>query len=166
MTSTNPILQKGHPNYNTSKDPMRNGGAYGFLGKGDNYWTEDDVIELGNGVIEWIKQDNNIWVRYYFLLRDPPVKWDTVRRLCEKFPVFKECVEFARSIQEAKLLSEPYDKTKQKDGYHARWMLARHHKGEWEEKSIVVANDEQKANLENTLNMVDFLQKDKKEPEE
>lgn len=148
----------GHKPY----EGCQKGACFGFLGKGDDYYTDDELHELGKGLIAWIKQDNNIWIKYYFLEKN--MLWGSVQNLMNRSPQFKKCIDIAKSIQESKLLTEPY--YKKTDGYHARWMLARHHKGEWEDKSIVVANEEQKANLENTLNMVDFLQKEKEASEE
>jgi len=147
----------GHPPY----PGCEKGGPFGFLGKPPEKYSQQEISDLGEGVIEWIKQDNNIWVKYYFLLQTPVITWDAVTRLMSQNEGFRACIMQAKSIQEAKLLSEPYDKTKQKDGYHARWMLARHHKGEWEEKNIVVATEEQKTNLDNTMDMIDYLQSKK-----
>lgn len=150
---------KGHPPY----PGCEKGGLFGFLGKGEDYYTDEELSELGKGVIEWIEQDNNIWIKYYFLKKS--MNWQTVMQLMARSPPFRECIARAKCIQESKLLTEPYDKTKQKDGYHARWMLARHHKGEWEEKNIVVATEDQKTNLDNTMDMIDYLQSKKESHE-
>ncbi|RPI84525.1 MAG: hypothetical protein EHM34_03470 [Nitrosopumilales archaeon] len=137
------------------------GALFGFLGKGEDYYTDEELHELGNGVIDWIKQSNNIWLKYYFLEKN--MLWASVQNLMKRSEQFKKCIEIAKNIQEAKLLTEPYYKLT--DGYHARWMLARHHKGEWEEKTIVTADDAQKSNLEGTMNALDYLQSKIDKPE-
>jgi len=152
---------KGHEPY----EGCEKGAAFGFLGKPPDKYSLEEISELGKGVIDWIKQDNNIWIKYYFLLQTPLITWKTVQTLMTNNAEFRACIEQAKLIQESKLLTEPYDKTKQKDGYHARWMLARHHKGEWEEKNIVVATEEQKTNLDNTMDMIDYLQSKKESHE-
>lgn len=121
---------KGHSNYNTSKDPMENGGAFGYLGRGEDYYTDQDLKELGEGLLFWIQQRQNIWLKYYFAPKG--ILWRTVLRLCDRSPMFKEYIEAAKEIQEAKLCTEPY--YRKADGNHARFMLARHHKGEWQDK--------------------------------
>ncbi len=148
---------KGHENYNTSSDPIKNGGAFGYLGRGDDYYSEEILDELGKGLIEWISREENIWCKLYFSLKGIGVR--TVYRLSERSPNFKSCLELAKEIQEGKLCSDPY--FRKTDGNHARFMLARHHKGEWMDQQIVVATDEQKNALDGTLSMVDFLQKQK-----
>lgn len=144
---------KGHPNYNTSPDPNKNGGALGFLGKGDNYYTDEMLEELGKGLVDWIKQKNNIWCNYYFATIG--ISKDTMRRLRERSSLFRQYYEQAKDIQESKLLTEPY--FKRADGYHARWMLARHHKGEWEEKPIIIAQEDEKKLVE-SMDLVTYLQ--------
>jgi hypothetical protein len=140
----------GHPPY----PGCEKGGIFGFLGKGEDYYTDEELSELGSGLISWIKEDNNIWIKYYFLEKN--MIWSSVQNLMNRSPNFKKCIDIAKNIQEAKLLTEPY--YKKTDGYHARWMLARHHKGEWEDKTVVTADDNQKANLEGTMSTLDYLQ--------
>lgn len=155
----NPILQKGHPNYNTSKDPLKNGG---YFGRHDGTYLDEELQALGEGLVEWIQQPKNIFCKGFFAPKG--ILWQTVHKLAARSPMFKEYLDTAKEIQEMKLVSEPYDKDNNKDANHARFILARHHKGEWEEKNIVVADDAQKAKLETTLDMVDYLQS-KKESE-
>lgn len=144
---------KGHPNYNTSKDLRENGG---FFGRHEQTYTDEELHELGRGVVEYMEQEGNIWMKGYFAYKH--ILWTRVNKLEARCPFFHEYLNIARSIQESKLAGEPYDKTKNKDAAHARFILARHHKGEWEDKNIVVANEQQKANLENTMSLVDHLQ--------
>ena len=145
---------KTHENWNTSDDIMKNGG---FFGRHEDTYSDELLHELGHGVIDWIKREGNIFLKYYFA--DKGIIWTRVNKLEARAPFFKEYLDVARSIQESKLVSEPYDKTKEKDGAHARFILARHHKGDWEDKGIVVADDQQKAKLDATMDFVDFLQK-------
>ncbi len=125
---------KGHPNYNTSKDPNKNGGAFGYLGKGDDYYTDTELKKLGEGLVKWIQERNNIWIKYYFCTQG--ISSDTVKRLSERSQMFKNYLDIAKEIQESKLCTDPY--FKRADGNHARFMLARHHKGEWQDKEVVL----------------------------
>lgn len=124
---------KGHPNYNTSEDPIENGGLFGYLGIGDNYYTDEDLKELGEGLVKWILKKGNIYCKYYFSPQG--ITWQTVHHLGQRSPMFKKYLDIAKEIQEAKLVTEPY--YKKADAGHARYVLARHHKGEWEEKQNI-----------------------------
>ena len=44
---------KGHPNFNTSKDPQKNGGAFGYLGRGEDYYLPGFWVNIawGSGLL-------------------------------------------------------------------------------------------------------------------
>lgn len=159
----NPGSPLGHPNRNLSKDPKCNGGALGYLGKQEDKYSIEELHELGRGLVEWIQQKGNIWCNYYYAVKG--ISKTTIRNLRARFPFFDEYNETAKNIQEAKLLSEPYHK--KADGNHARFMLARHHKGEWEDKAIVV-NESDIKKVQETMDLVNYLQEkaDKESSEE
>ena len=136
---------KGHPNWNTSKDPLENGGCFGHFGRGPDTYQDDELERLGKGVVEWIQQKNNIWMKYYF--QKQGMRWGSVQNLMERSERFKSYIETAKEIQESKLLTEPY--FKKADGNHARFMLARHHKGEWEDKTPETTTAPLQASLDN-----------------
>ncbi len=140
---------KGHKPY----PGCEKGGKFGYLGCPDNYFTDEELETLGKGVVEWIKQDNHIWMKRYFL--DQWITWNTVEKLRARSPMFAAYLEMAKSIQESKLLSEPY--YKDADGNHARFILARHHKGEWEEK-VETATTDQTQDLQKALDLIKYLQ--------
>ena len=117
---------KGHPPY----PGCEKGGRFGYLGRGPNYYTDQDLKELGEGLINWISDKGNIWCKYYFA--NQGILWQTVHYLGDRSPLFKEYLEIAKQIQESKLCTEPF--YRKADGNHARFMLARHHKGEWQDK--------------------------------
>ena len=147
------MSSKGHPNYNTSKDLYANGG---YFGRHEDTYSDETLHELGQGLIEYMNEPSNMWMKGFFARKG--IIWSRVAKLEARAPFFKEYVDMARILQEEKLVSEPYDKTKEKDGAHARFILARHHKGDWEDKGIVVADEAQKAKLDATMDFVDFLQ--------
>lgn len=130
---------KGHPNYNTSKDPKKNGGAFGYLGRGEDYFTDQELKELGEGLLVWIQEKHNIWLKYYFNLHG--IRWETVQRLYNRSDLFRKYMDISKEIQEGKLCTEPYYHLNKADGNHARFMLARHHKGEWQDKVEVESED-------------------------
>ncbi len=144
---------KGHPNYNKSEDPIENGGLFGYLGIGDNYYTDDELKNLGEGLVKWILQKTNIFCKYYFAPKG--IKWPMVHKLGARSAMFKEYLDIAKEIQESKLVTEPY--FRRADGNHARFILARHHKGEWEEKPTIISVDEN-VNLDKSMELVTYLQ--------
>lgn len=133
------------------------GGEFGYLGRGENYYTDTDLKALGEGLIKWIKQDGNIWVKYYFLLLDYPITWGMVDKLAKRSPQFASYLDMAKAIQESKLVQEPYDQRKRRDSNHARFILSRHHKQEWEDKPQII-EPEQIAKLDKAAQLVDYLQ--------
>ncbi len=143
--------------YNQSTDPEKNGGSFGYLGRGENYYSDAELKRLGEGLVEWIKKEGNIWCKYYFVLLDYPISWDMVIKLRKRSPEFNSYVETALLIQESKLVTEPYDSRKKKDGTHARWILARHHKGEWEDKPMIVLPEDSEK-LDKATALIDHLQ--------
>ena len=148
---------KKNNSYNQSDDPDKNGGSFGFLGRGENYYSDAELKRLGLELLEWIKKDGNIWCKGYFAMLDYPISWDMVKALRKRSPEFDSYVEAAKTIQEYKLLSEPYDYRKKKDGAHARWILARHHKGEWEEKPLIISPEDNEK-LDKATALIDYLQ--------
>jgi hypothetical protein len=140
---------KGHAPY----PGCEKGGEYGFRGKGENFYSDELLHELGKGLVKWIKEKNNIWCHYYFAIIG--INKNTIRRLRERSEFFNNYFEQAKEIQESKLLTDPY--FKRCDGYHARWMLARHHKGEWEDKPIVIKEGEEDS-LKKSMDLVNYLQ--------
>lgn len=137
---------KGHPPY----PGCEKGGQFGYLGRGENYYTDAELKELGEGLIEWIQQKGNIFCKYYFTLKG--IKWNTVWQLASRSPMFKEYLDIAKEIQEARLVTEPY--FKKADGNQARFVLARHHKGEWEDKSVDLSESHELIN-----NIIDDIKK-------
>ena len=107
------------------------GASFGYLGKPENYYTDELLDSLGKGLVAWIQENKNIFCKYYFATKG--ISWDMVHNLGKRSPMFKSYLDIAKQIQESKLVTEPYLKTR--DGNHARFILARHHKGEWEEKA-------------------------------
>lgn len=152
-----------HPKYTQLTDKAKksgvkdNGGAFGYLGRGENYYKDPELKHLGEGLVEWIKKEGNIWCKYYFLLLDYPIHWDTVKKLRARSAEFDSYVCMALNIQESKLVSEPYDLKKKKDAYHARWILSHSHGKEWEDKPQVVTEKEIEK-LDKTTELVDHLQ--------
>lgn len=147
-----------HPRYTQVSDKKKpSGGDFGYLGRGENYYSDTELKALGKGLVEWIKKDGNMWCKYYFLFLDYPISWNMIKKLRERSPEFNSYVQTALNIQEAKLVSEPYDTRKKKDGAHARWILARHHKGEWEDKNILFSEDDHEK-LTRATDLIDYLQ--------
>src|SRR6185436_17455897 len=93
---------KGHAPY----EGCEKGGKFGYLGCPENCFTDEELHALGLGVVDWIKQKNNIWMKFYFQLQG--IHWNTVEKLRKRSEMFAEYLDMAKSIQESKLLTEPY----------------------------------------------------------
>lgn len=123
---------KGHAPY----PGCEKGGKFGYLGKSEDSFTDAELHELGKGLVEWIAQEGNIYCKFYFAKK--VILWTTVCSVGRRKPWFQEYLDAAKQIQECKLCSEPYSKELNKDGAHARFILARHHRAEYADPAAVV----------------------------
>lgn len=146
-----------HPKFTQLSKYKRPEGVFGQLGKGIDFYSDEELQALGEGLVKWIQKDGNIWCKYYFLTLEYPIDWGFVQKLIKRSPKFDYYIRMAISIQESKLVSEPYDLKKRKDGNHARWILARHHKNEWEDKGKDVKPEDEE-NLNTVKAQVKFMQ--------
>lgn len=128
---------KGHASYGGHEEGKR-GGQFGYLGKPEGAYEDSELHELGRGLVEWIKQEGNIYCKFYFALKG--ILWTTMIGVGRRKPWFQAYLDAAKQIQECKLCSEPYDKALNKDGAHARFILARHHRGEYVDPTAVVVD--------------------------
>ncbi len=129
---------KGHPPY----PGCEKGAPYGYLGKPEDSWTEEEALQLGVELIKWyFITRKNIWQKTFFT-EIAQVDLSLVQDLENRYPKFKKFTNRARQLQESRLVDMPLDKSKNGiDGYHARWVLARHHKGDWQEKINIESED-------------------------
>ncbi len=105
---------KGHDPY-TGCDK---GGRFGYLGKPQDAYTQEELISLGKELLEWYADNpRKIWLKDFFLYRGIKIKH--VEYLLEKYPVFKELYDITKSIQEGRLNEQPF--WKKADGPHARF---------------------------------------------
>ncbi len=110
---------KGHPPY----EGAEKGGAYGYLGKPENAWTEEELTDLGKELIDWTKKNKDaIYIKEFFAFRG--MLTDKVNYLRNKYPVFAEYYKSAKDILETRWVKYPF--YKKADGNHARWIMARH----------------------------------------
>lgn len=142
---------KGHLPYKGCEK----GATFGYLGRGDNYFTDKELKELGEGLLVWIEEKHNIWLKYYF--NKHGITWNTVQELYKRSELFRGYLNLAKEMQEGKLTTEPYYHLNKADPGHARFMLARHHKGEWEDKPMIVTQDQEQS-LDKVNALVDHMQ--------
>ena len=82
-------------------EEKRKGGQLG--NKNAEKWTEEEALKLGNDLLDWMKADDNFWVKEYLINNDLN---DTLTNyLSHKYDSFSSLVEKAFSIQEKKLVS-------------------------------------------------------------
>lgn len=111
---------KGHEPYTGCEK----GGQFGYLGKPQDAYTKEELIELGREMLDWFSDNpKKIWFKDFFLYRGIHV--NHINYLKNKYPEFGELYDMAKSIQEGRLNEQPF--WKKADGAHARFMLARHH---------------------------------------
>lgn len=138
-----------HPNYNTSKDPAKNGALFGYLGKEDDSWTEDELQKLGVELIEWFfKKRDNIWMQEFFT-EEKGILSENVVYLEKKYPKsFGRFVKRGKEIQESRLASMPL--AKKIDGNQARFILENKHG--WQGKHTAdTSSEEEKSALRQLL---------------
>lgn len=113
---------KGHPPY----AGCEKGATFGYLGKPQDAYTQEELIKLGKDLVEWFSENpTEIWLQDFFIYRG--ISKDITKHLVRTYPFFAEYYEHAKSIQESRLQKYPF--WKKADGAHARFMLARHHEG-------------------------------------
>lgn len=113
---------KGHDPYTGCEK----GGQFGYLGKPQDAYTQEDILALGRDLLEWYTNNpRKIWFKDFFLYRG--IDNNHSSYLKEKYPGFKKFYDLAKEIQEGRLNEQPF--WKKADGAHARFMLARHHEG-------------------------------------
>jgi hypothetical protein len=66
-------------------------------------WTEDKAIELANELIEWLKEDENIWFER-FLYEVRGLYPQIISEMGEKYNSFSEAIKRAKKIQESKIV--------------------------------------------------------------
>ena len=129
------VDKKGHLPY----AGCEKGGLLGHFAKLESAYTEEDLIKLGQEMLDWFFENPmEIWLKDFFIYRG--LKKRHVDELKNRYPVFNEYYEHAKELQESRLLKYPF--WKKADGAHARFMLARHHEGYKEvdqEQAITVA---------------------------
>jgi hypothetical protein len=113
---------KGHPPY----AGCEKGAAFGYLGKPQDAYTQEELIKLGKELVEWFGDNPmEVWLQDFFIYRG--ISKDVVKHLLRTYPSFCEYYQQAKDIQESRLNKYPF--WKKADGAHARFMLARHHEG-------------------------------------
>lgn len=67
-------------------------------------WTEEKALQVGNELIEWLKEeDTNIFFNEFLYIKNDYHK-DLICYLCKKFSSFAELIKKATDIQETKLV--------------------------------------------------------------
>lgn len=86
-----------------AKDENKTGSRGGQLNNNNaEKWTEDVALELGNKLIDWMKFDENYWVKTFLL--DNDLDNDTGNYLADKFESFSVLYKKAFEMQESKLV--------------------------------------------------------------
>jgi hypothetical protein len=67
-------------------------------------WTEEKILELGQELIDWLKEDdNNVWFEK-FLYEVKDLYPQLIGEMRDKYPSFAELIKKAKKIQESKLV--------------------------------------------------------------
>lgn len=82
-------------------EEKKKGGQLG--NKNAEKWTEEEALKLGNDLLDWMKADDNFWVKEYLI--DNDINEKATNYLSHKYDSFLTLLERAFSIQEKKLVS-------------------------------------------------------------
>lgn len=67
-------------------------------------WTEEKILQLGEELIEWLKEDeDNVWFER-FLYEKKDLYPQLIGEMRDKYPKFAELLKKAKKIQENKLV--------------------------------------------------------------
>ncbi len=105
------------------------GGQYGYLGKPQDAYTEEDLIQLGKDLIDYMKEPLSIWAKGFCVRKG--IKVNHLNYLIETYPIFKEYYIQAKAIQEEKIVTNSF--WKRGDGRFGEFILTQHHE-EWKKK--------------------------------
>jgi len=106
-------------------------------------WTEKKALEVGNKLIEWLKEEEtNIFFNEYLYIENDYYA-ELIAYLCKKFSSFLKLIEKAKKIQEIKLVKlGVFDKL---NATMTKFVLINYHelkeKSEITTESNIVIND-------------------------
>lgn len=67
-------------------------------------WTEEKVLQLGEELITWLKEDqDNVWFER-FLYEEKDLYPQFISEMRDKYPKFSELIKRAKKIQEGKIV--------------------------------------------------------------
>jgi hypothetical protein len=66
-------------------------------------WTEESALEIGKGLLEWFKKDDNIFYEEYLIIKCGYYR-GLIGYLSKKYSSFFDLIQHAKAIQEIKLL--------------------------------------------------------------
>lgn len=112
---------KGHAPY----PGCEKGGKWGFLGKPDDAYTEEELHNLGKELVEWLSEEENFWFKSFLMLKG--LHKDTLNYLSKKYPFFKNYLDIAKALQEYKLVHNSF--WKKADFNTAKFVLLNNHDG-------------------------------------
>lgn len=110
---------KGHLKYKGCEK----GGAFGYLGKPQDAYTEEDLHSLGKDLIDYMKEPRNIWAKGFCNRKGISV--DHFKYLINTYQIFKEYHMQAKSIQEEKIINHSF--WKEGDGRFGEFILTQCH---------------------------------------
>lgn len=92
--------------------------------KKNNSWDYDKAMALGEGLLEWLQVEENIFFEEYLLSQD--LYRDIVKYLSDKFEDFSSIIKKAKEIQELKI--RKYGMSNQVNTTMAIFLLKCNHK--------------------------------------
>lgn len=118
-------------------------------------WTEEEAIQLGEDVINWLKaEDENIFFSEYIALIAEPSKYrgklnaDIIGDLSAKYASFSELIKKCKEIQRVKIVKyATFDKI---NIYMSKFLLINHH-GYLSERQLAAQTEEKPAPVQINL---------------
>lgn len=112
---------KGHKPY----EGCEKGGKYGYLGKPEDAWTKQELIEIGKGLLEYLSREDTLWYSGYLAKQGINQNcWDELKSRYKE--ILSPYVKLASALQEEKLFTLPFFKKANEN--HARLVLRVAHK--------------------------------------
>jgi hypothetical protein len=111
---------KGHAPY----AGCEKGALFGYLGKPQDAYTEEEIRKIGMELLEWFAENPmEIWVKDFCAYRG--IKKSTLNWFLKNYPYFSEYYEQAQAIQEGRILK--YSLFKKSDWNVGKFILHRTH---------------------------------------
>jgi len=133
---------KGHLKYKGCEK----GGDFGYLGKPQDAYTEEDLHKLGKDLIDYMKEPRTFWAKGFCNRKGISV--NHFNYLITTYQIFKEYHAQAKSIQEEKIITHSF--WKEADGRFGEFILTQTH-DDWKKNNQLNINQVTTQQIEESI---------------